>query len=273
MWFAKPVALAAGLSASEVVITQQDAPKRLKLSDCVHLQHLPAADAVPTEASWRPVVEKLAEALSAMPAKDKRIHIRLSNRWARWQLLPAQEHLSSDDDLTAYAALHFQNVYGAAAQDWRITHSPLFPGRPTPACAIDTALLHALKEACAASGTELESVQPYLSSVFDYWRNEIREKAYWLAVVEPAYVCMVYVQNQSWQAVRTQRQNISSAAQLTAMAAQISVAAGLPQTRVPLLIAGTALVELTSADSQVRRLSLVGTVLLEHPQYCLAVGL
>jgi hypothetical protein len=263
----------AGLSANDLFLAPLEAPKRLKFSDCIHVRHEAPVNAVADDAPWRPVVEQLALALSNLPGPDKRIHIRLSNRWARWQLLPAQEHLTSDDDLASFAALQFLNVYGASSQHWQISHSPLRPGKNTPACAIEVALLDTLKEACAANGAKLESVQPYLSSAFDYWNDKIRDKAYWLAVVEPAYVCLLYVANRTWQTVRTQRQHISTASQLAAMTEQVRVAAGLPENRVPLWIAGSTPIELTAADSQANRLSLVGTVLREHPQFCLAAGL
>ena len=273
MWFAKTVALSAGLSANDLVLTPRDAPRRLRLSDCVHIQHETPHNADVDDAPWRPSVERLAQALTQWPSKDKRLQIHLSNRWVRWQLVPAQEHLASDEELESFVALHFLDVYGAASQNWRICHPVLVPGKSTPACAIDSALLDALQAACAASGTELESVQPYLSSAFDYWREKIREKVYWLAVVEPACVCLVYVANGAWRAVRTQRLLISHASQLAALTEKFAVAAGLAQSRVPLFLAGNSPVEFAATDTHASRLSLTGTVLHEHPQFCLAVGM
>lgn len=199
MWSPEMKTLHVGLSTQRVVLATQRGLWRSRVTTCETL----ACEAAVGE-PWRATVEALAHWLAQERRKALAVRVVLSERFVRWQLLPYREELSGAAEMQAFAALRFQEVYGKAAEHWQVQLTCQPPMRATPACAIDTALIDALRTACEAAGARLVAVTPYFSAAFDRWHTLFDRKAAWFGLVEPDCLTLALVQGGQWLGLHTQ---------------------------------------------------------------------
>lgn len=203
----------------------------------------PACDAIdcapgPQSEPWRPAVDALARWLAEKGGPRPTLHVVLTGRFVRWQLLPWRPELTRPHELAAYAALRFRDTFGKAADDWQVLHSPQPPGRAVPACAVDAALMAALRGTCESAGARLAAVTPYFAAAFDRWRGVLSKKSVWFGLVEPDCVSLGLLRDGTWIGLRTQRADADWRAVLPGMMAQTGIAAGLAEVSTPLYLAG-----------------------------------
>jgi len=229
------------LSAQRVVIAQ--APKMWPGSgvNFERIECAPDASSAPTGsgapvAVWRPAVQALEKWLSVQRHAPA-LHIVLSARFVRWQLLEYRPELSRPAELAAYAALRFKDTFGHSAQEWQILHSPQPPGHAVPACAIDLALLDALRKLGSGKdvGARLLSVTPYFSAAFDRWRASLKDKACWFGVVEQDCVSLALLCNGNLLGLRLQRLDSALREVLPGLMAQMRIASGVADTHASVL--------------------------------------
>lgn len=187
---------------------------------------------------WQPAVAALAQWLASKSGKKLAVHLVLSGRFVRWQLLGWQPDISRPDELAAYAALRFQETFGHAAQGWQVMHAVQPPGKAMPACAVDAALLEALRSTCDSAGARLVSVSPYFAGAFDRWRHVLGKKTAWFGLVESDCISLGLLRDGDWLGLQTQRVNAQGCDALPGMMAQAGIAAGLPDPALPLYLAG-----------------------------------
>lgn len=221
MWSARRLHVA--LSMQRLVLVETSKLRPGKLIDYDTISCTEAADAEP----WRPAVNALTHLLADRQSEKATLHIVLSGRFVRWQLLPWRSELTRQRELAAYASLTFRETFGSAAADWRIVQPLQSPQQAVPACAIDTALLAALHRSCEEAGAHLAAVTPYFSSVFDHWRNTFKGKTIWFGVIEADCLSLGLIQNNSWLGLRSQRLDQDWRDILPGMMAQIGIQAGL----------------------------------------------
>jgi hypothetical protein len=189
---------------------------------------------------WRAPVELLTQWLEQEKEKGKRyrVDVVLSGRYVRWQILPWRSELSGPTERLAYATLRFRKTYGVAVQDWTILPASMAPGQPTPAAAVDTALLDALRSVCQTNGSTLQSLTPYFSSAFDHWRGVVRGPANWFGTIESDHLTLGLLQGGHWTALQTQRLAADWLEPLPALMAQIAMASALSDEAIPLYLCG-----------------------------------
>jgi hypothetical protein len=234
VWFPKSQTLNIGLSARRLVLARMGGIWPGKLVACDSLNVEQGTDAEP----WRPAVNALGHLLAGIGGKKHVLHIVLSGRFVRWQLLPWRPELAKPKELAAYAGLRFRETFGKTAQDWRILHSPQPPGKTMPACAVDGALVEALRSICDVSGVRLATVTPYFGSAFDRWRNALKGDAVWFGLVEADSFTLGLLREKNWMSLRTQRLDGNLRDVLPGMMAQIGISADVHEASLPLYLAG-----------------------------------
>lgn len=144
-------------------------------------------------ASVRPVTEKiliaLPRALEQFGAGRGQASVVISNDLVRYLMLPWQESASSPQEVREIARLQFEQVHGEAARGWTVQCHEGGWGRPTLACAIDTALIEGVKAVLDARQLRITTLQPLLMAGFNAVRSELAGDTA-LAIVEADRVCV-----------------------------------------------------------------------------------
>ncbi|MDD5297049.1 MAG: hypothetical protein PHU46_09055 [Rhodocyclaceae bacterium] len=151
---------------------------------------------------WREPLARLA-GLSTGEGLD--MSILLSSCFVRFQVLPWMEEVQTAEERKSYAAIHFRQTYGAAADAWEIMVSEEPPGRPAPACAVDKALLEGLRALAVDKGCRLASVQPVFALAWNRWRGNLDGQGGFLAVAEEGALCMAASGSGGWLSMSNRR--------------------------------------------------------------------
>lgn len=225
-----------GLSERRLVLARAAPPWARRSASCESVPCTPNQDIGPEP--WRAVLGTLARWLSGLDSRPPTLRVVLSGCFVRWQLLPWRNELTQPQEMAAYAALRFREVYGAAADHWRILYAAHVPGRSMPACAVDIAMMEAIRGACLAAGARLATVTPYFSSAFGHWQRDLDSRAAWFGVVEPDCLSLGLMRRQNWLSLRTERLEGDWREGLARMMAQAGIAADPGQVSPPLYLAG-----------------------------------
>lgn len=171
----------------------------------VSREWLPAVLAGADAAPWRGTVQALEQALSTLAVRPVRARVILSNRLVRYALVPWSDALGGADEEAAFARHCFERVYGETAAEWELRVSDERDGAPRLASAVDAALPGALRDAFAAAGVCLESIQPALMAVCNDYRRRLRGRHAWLALLEPGSLCLALMHSGRWARIRNLR--------------------------------------------------------------------
>ena len=183
----------------------------------------------PGEPPWTAAIDALAQALeeagAAGGAFGRETGVVLSNHFARYIVLPWQPELSGPDELEALARLRFGAVFGEAPDGWTLRCSEGGWGRPSLACAVDTALIDALRGALGRRRLRLASVQPLLMAAFNDLRRSLAGDAI-LAIAEPGRLCLAMLSGGTLDAVSSRRTRADDTAVVEQELATLRPAAG-----------------------------------------------
>jgi len=232
-----------------------------RLPDVQTVAFEPQADTLAP--AWAPAVAALSTWLAQQQLVRARLHIVLSARFVRWQLLAWQPQLKRPDEWAAYASLRFRDTFGAAVEGWRLAHPDPMPGQAVPVSATDLALIDALQAMGAESGVQIAQVTPYFSAAFDRWRGRLGRASAWFGVVEPEHTTLCLLHRGAWHGLRSVRHTSTSAAgwlaALPPLQAQMGVASGLSlEQELPLFLAGCTGAPPSRADRDVTWLAPAG---------------
>lgn len=214
----------------------------------LHTEHLPCspshAPAAAQDAPWHDAVQALGEGLARQPRTKltpRAVRVVLSGHFVRWQLLPWRDALVHPRELAAYAGLRFREVFGTPAAQWQVAYAATAPGHAVAACAIDTALVAALRARCAAAGTRLVAVTPYASLAFGRWRRTVGQQPAFFGVLEPGHVALGLLEGGHWRSLRSARLPLEAPRlgdALRRLLLQEGLVAGCDAGTVPLYLAG-----------------------------------
>ncbi len=234
MWSPSAQTWHVALSPQRLVLAKPAAFWPGKRADYHSMDCLPGVQAQP----WQPAVAALATWLDTQAGAKPTLRVVLSGRFVRWQLLPWRPEITQPDELAAYATWRFRETFGHGAEDWQVLHSPQPPGKAVLACAVDAALLAALRAACQSAGARLAAVSPYFACAFDRWRHVVGKKTAWFGLIESETVSLGLLRDGNWVGLRTQRVNAHWRDALPGLMAQISISAGVADAALPLYLAG-----------------------------------
>lgn len=222
MWFADRAQLQVGLLEDRVVVQRAHArTQRAEVLVCAPAASGPA---------WQPAVTTLGEWLEQQGPQRVGVQVRLSGHFVRWKLLDWAAPLRQPQELQAYAQMQMRATFGAETQSWCVVYAEPSPGDPLPVCAIDQALLQALRALESGTQARLTGLAPYFSVAYDHWRGRIGRAACWFGVIEPTAFTLGLRQQGAWRGLRTLRLAPRGEAAwreaLPALQAQIALASG-----------------------------------------------
>jgi hypothetical protein len=133
------------------------------------------------------------------------VSVVLSNHFVRYAVVPQQDGAATREEELALARFHFARIHGERAKAWEVRLSPESRGAQL-ACAIDAALLEAIKSSFARSKARLVSVQPHLMAVFNGLRRRIPREGAWLVLAERERTCLARLAQRGWASVHNGRE-------------------------------------------------------------------
>lgn len=236
MWFPEAPVWRIGLGEQRLVRTRHRGawPRRSAAVDS--LEWVPQQGTEP----WRGAVSALAQLLGRQTpgARAPRLRVVLSGAFVRWQILAWRPELSRPEEVAAYASLRFTETFGKAARDWDVLYSPQLPGKAVPACAVDAALVQALRTLCTDTGARLELVTPYFAAAVDGGCPALKSGPVWFGTIEPECVTLGLLRKGDWLGLQSQRVADNWRDVVPGMMARVAIAAGLAPASAPLYLTG-----------------------------------
>lgn len=190
------------LSPRHVTMVRTSRGLRPALKDRKALSCPPAADGQ----NWQPAIEVLRDALTHPNIEAGDATVVLSNHFVRYLLLPWNPDLVTAQEELAFARARFLQVFGEAAQDWVLKLSPVRPGAPGVACALERPLLEVVIALIAGSPLRLRSVQPSLMAVCNK-RDRLPADDAWIAIAESGRLLLGALRAGKWVSLRSRPLN------------------------------------------------------------------
>ncbi len=153
---------------------------------------------------WQTLVELLDTAFAEikLPAKTKLL-ITLSSDMVRYLTLPAQHINMRDDEKLQYANAAYKEIFGFVIENWVIKCHDAPPNQPILTSAIDFALYEKIQLLAKKYQFKLQSVQPYLMTVFNALQPSLKSSNALLAAIEPNRILLINIQQGYCQQVRS----------------------------------------------------------------------
>lgn len=159
-----------------------------------------ACQAVADDAPWSGALTALAGLLNKPEWQHADATVVVSNGFARFQLLPWNENITSAEEQRSFARHKLAAVYGDSSE-WEIRIAEGNAGTENLACGMHLKLLDSITACCSNQGVRLRSLQPYLMAAYNRVRQELAQGNIWLAVTEPQRVCIMRLENGAWRSI------------------------------------------------------------------------
>jgi hypothetical protein len=134
-----------------------------------------------------------------------RLSVLLSSHYSRFGLIPWSEHITTPEELRAYASAYFDDTFGKSAEAWTLSLSPENAGLARIAVALPEALLSRLRDVVKTLGLRLVSVQPYVMTAFNRFHKSFGDRDFLFVVAEPGRSTLLLAREGRWSAVRSLR--------------------------------------------------------------------
>ena len=95
---------------------------------------------------WQPACDALARKLTDASWQGSRIHVVISDHWARYAILPWSAELTGEAERMAHAKLLLNNTYGDIGEDWAVCLSEARPNMPALISALPANLIRQIDE-------------------------------------------------------------------------------------------------------------------------------
>lgn len=147
---------------------------------------------LPSQPLWQAAVEKLAQVLAQPEWHNADADIVLSNRLARFAVIPPNAQLKKYTAQEAFARHVLSQTYGAITGQWTLRIQQGKATEPWLLSAIDQTMPDTLKLICTNNKLKLSSITPWVVPVFNRFRKQITADPSWLVINEPgASLCML----------------------------------------------------------------------------------
>ena len=161
---------------------------------------VPRTDGAP---AWEGAVRKLATWLARSASSAMRLHVVLSNSFARFACVPWSDAIADEGELQTVAGLMLESCYGDM-NGWTVSLDNGAWGEARLACAVENALLSRLTEAFEAEHVDCPRIEPYFVTCWNRWCGELPVGDALLAVAEPQGPAVVAsFRGGVWNSVRT----------------------------------------------------------------------
>jgi hypothetical protein len=152
---------------------------------------------------WRAALETLAGALHTLPRRT-RCRVIVSSAFARYALLPFSTTLVDRRSNEALAEHVFRHIHGDQAGAWAFRVAPAAAGHRRVACALDSALVEAIRSAANTCGLSLEAIEPALVAAFNSARG-VLPRSCWFAQAEPERIVLGLIHDGEWVHLAAER--------------------------------------------------------------------
>jgi mRNA-degrading endonuclease YafQ of YafQ-DinJ toxin-antitoxin module len=158
------------------------------------------------EQPWKVALQQLDRQLKALNLPFKtQLSVTLASDLVRYIVLPAHHIAMNASEKLGYAQAAYREIYGAAADSWKISIDDTPPAQPTLACAIDISLYEALDQLAQKYQLTINTIQPYLMTTFNRLFSSIKNANASLVVVEQTRMLTLLLQNGVCQQVRSEK--------------------------------------------------------------------
>lgn len=205
--------------------------RRRVLEKCIEVYESHEAE------TWMAACTALKKLLSKQSGAEAQIV--LSNHFVRYVVVPWNDAVSSDEELSAIARHRFNQVYGDLASNREVRVSQSAFGAPMLACSMERGLLAALRQTCQESGVRLTLIQPALMSVFNHWRAQVKDDGCWFGIVEPGRILLSLNFRGGWHAIQSRRLAGNSADDVIAVLDRERMLAGVAEAPQKVLLFST----------------------------------
>lgn len=221
--------------------------------------------ATPTPTSWDGALAALDAVLTEPRWRKADAEVLLSGHFVRVHLLPWSASLATDAERLAYARAELEAVHGERVRDWTLVLDDAPVGQAAPVCAIDTALLDALRVKCAVAALKLRSVRPQFAVALEQHRAPLRVRNGGFAFAEAGRLTLALYQAGACRWLANPRVGVALAEALAAEVRQaealgavagngrLHVAFAGAREALPARIGGWEVVPLPSAPGPLRR--------------------
>jgi hypothetical protein len=150
--------------------------------------------------NWAPALAILVECLNEAAWQGANVRVVLSNHWARYAIVPWENHITSDDERLALARIGLSKIYGSIDQ-WHVGLSHAAPGEPRVAVAIANDLFEGVRAAVEASGSQLVAMQPQLIVSYNSWLPRLQDAAGWFVNIDEGALAAARLSGVGWDRV------------------------------------------------------------------------
>jgi len=164
-----------------------------------------ATHAIGSTSDWRIALATLDSALAAGTWNGAGVRVVMSNRLARYAIVPWSDTLTRDAEHLAHARICLADAYGNTGSDWHVCSSDAAPGDARVACALPAALLTGLRAIFAVHRMPVLSVQPALIDAYNRCRHLLPATACWFVNIEPSMLVAARLAPKGWQSVYSAR--------------------------------------------------------------------
>jgi hypothetical protein len=193
-----PDQLGIALFPQRLVLVRSSGGLRRRLVHKEALAFAPAEAGVP---AWQAATDALAEKVSRATLPHVQVKLILSSHFVHYLVIPWRDGLSNQEEEWAYARHCFERVHGSDAAHWKLRLCSDTPGEPRLACAVEPALIEALRTHLSPLGRRYRSLQPHLMACFNSCRAQMGKDPTWLVVAEPGLLCLARLQDGYWHSI------------------------------------------------------------------------
>jgi len=154
--------------------------------------------------AWEGALKKFAAWLARRSASSAvRLHVVLSNSFARFACVPWSEAIADEGELQAVAGLVLESCYGDMA-GWTVLLDNGGWGEARLACAVENALLAKLREAAKAAHADCSRIEPYFVTCWNRWCGELPAgDALWVVAEPQGPAVVASFRGGVWNSVRS----------------------------------------------------------------------
>lgn len=153
----------------------------------------------------------LAVAFEKSHVKGADVEIVVTDRFARYTLIPWSESIRTAADESALAAIRFEQAYGLNAVDWDVQVEHGQYGHPRLACALDKVFLSDLRALIAARGLRLRNLVPRTLWLLKHWPRDFSSEDLLLVSAEKEQATFATLRSGQWHSIRSTRMNAEQA--------------------------------------------------------------
>jgi Tfp pilus assembly protein PilN len=159
---------------------------------------------------WQPALDALAGWIETEEGKVASATVTVSNRWARFALMPWSDEVGSEDEEQALGRACLESAYGDL-NGWTLGLAQGRYGQPRIVCALETAFLQRLRSILREHDITCRGIWPYFLPALRQAQPLLLAAVGFLAVAESETVVLASARHGRWHSLRSARSTLSPA--------------------------------------------------------------